>query len=265
MKKIQHYTYFFFLFLLCAVSEKAAAQYEIPPKPEVQTSVYDYIDMLSPQQESALRDKLVRYADSTSTQIVVAIINSTKGGDISQTGTKWAEDWGIGQDGKDNGIFVLLAREDRRISINNGYGVEHRMTDLTTNRIIDAVIIPEFKKGDYYAGLDRGADAIFAALNGEFKAPPAEKESGFDWYLLLVIGIPALFVLFFIVMIVWAIRSGRKGGGYSGYGYSSSGSYSGYGGSNYSSGSSSSYSSSSSFSGGFGGGSFGGGGASGGW
>lgn len=257
-----------FILVLFVISPKVLAQYKIPAVPKIQTSVYDEIGMLSLSQKNALRDKLISYSDSTSTQIVVAIIKSTEGEEISFLASQWAESWKIGQAEKDNGIFILLAREDRRININNGYGVEHRLTDLMTKQIIDQIIIPEFKKENYYAGLDKGTDAIFAALNGEFIASSSkEKKADFDWLFWLILGIPLLIVMAIFALGIWSAIRGNKVGNYSSYGYGSSGSYRSS--SNYTSGSSSStgssYSNSSSFSGGFGGGSFGGAGASGSW
>ena len=241
------------------------AQYEIPEKPSEQTSVYDYISLLNTVEKSSLEQKLIRYADSTSTQIVVAIISSTEGENINFLGANWAQEWGIGQADEDNGIFVLLARDDRRIGINTGYGVEEFLTDALSKRIIDNVIIPEFRNGDYYGGLDKGADAIFAVLMGEFKEDRSfdEGPSRFPFEIFLP------FIIFVILMIIIASRNRRGGGGKGGRkkgldlwdiiilsnmgrggyrGSSGSGSFGGGG-----------------FSGGFGGGGFGGGGASGGW
>src|SRR5690606_36558199 len=150
-------------------SSKITAQYEIPPKPTVQTSVYDYINLLTPTQKSSLETKLVRYADSTSTQIVCIIISSTNGEDISLLGAEWGQKWGIGQKGEDNGIVITLAKDDRMVDINTGYGIEYRITDLMAERIINRIMIPEFKNGNFYAGLDKGSDAIFSALKGEFQ------------------------------------------------------------------------------------------------
>ena len=157
------------LLLILLGCVKVAAQFTIPEKPSNQTSVYDYISLLSPGQKSQLENKLIRYSDSTSTQIVVAIIGSTEGENINYLGAQWGQKWGIGQAEEDNGILVLLAKNDRRIAINTGYGVEDRLTDAFSKRIIETVIIPRFKEGDYYAGLDSGCDAIFEVLNGAFK------------------------------------------------------------------------------------------------
>lgn len=240
-------------------------QFSIPEKPKKQTSVYDYVNLLSASQSKALEQKLIRYSDSTSTQIVVAIIKSTEGENINFLGAQWGQKWGIGQADKDNGILVLLARNDRRIAINTGYGVEGSLTDFMSKRIIESVIIPEFKKGDYYGGLDKGSDAIFQVLNGEFKE---DRSFGNDQGFSLKSLLP--FIIFIVIIIILSRRNknnrggrggGRKSGvdiwdmiilsnmGRGGYRGSSSGGGFGSGG----------------FGGGFGGGGFGGGGASGGW
>jgi uncharacterized protein len=127
-----------------------AAQFEIPPKPPAgqQTSVYDYVGLLNPGQKSSLEQKLIRYSDSTSTQIVVAIIASTEDEDIQFLGANWAHAWGIGQAKEDNGVLILLARDDRRIAINTGYGVDAFLTDALSKRLMERMIIPEIREGD---------------------------------------------------------------------------------------------------------------------
>lgn len=257
----------FFLFLF---SHFVWSQYEIPPKPTEQTSVYDYVNLLSDFEKSQLEEKLVRYADSTSTQIVVAIISSTEGENINYLGAQWGQEWGIGQADEDNGILILLAKDDRRIAINTGYGVEEFLTDFTSKRIIERVIIPKFKQNDYYGGLTAGADAIFEALTGQFTEDRTfDNTQGFPLERVLPL------IIFFVILIILINRGkrgggrnnrgGRKGGmdiwdmiilsnmGRGGYrsgsgGFGGGGSFGGGG-----------------FGGGFGGGGFGGGGASGGW
>ncbi len=245
------------LFLLGTLP--AVAQFDIPNVPKEQTSVYDYISLLSSTQKNNLEQKLVGYADSTSTQIVVAIIGSTKGEDISMLGARWGQQWGIGQADEDNGILILLAIDDRKVDINTGYGIEYRITDLMAERIINRIMIPEFKKGNFYRGLDQGADAIFAALQGEFKEDG--KRNINTQIPPIVIIITLAFIMLIIIRSIGG-RGGGKGGGGGGSlldviilsnmgrtgGYSSGGGSFGGG-----------------FSGGFGGGGFGGGGASGGW
>ena len=256
-----------FLLVLCFLP--IWGQFQIPEKPQKETSVYDYIQLLPASQKTSLEQKLIRYSDSTSTQIVVVIIASTEGENITYLGAQWGQKWGIGQAGKDNGVLILLARDDRKIAINTGYGVEAMLTDAMSRRIIEAIIIPEFKAGDYYSGLNKGADAIFEVLTGEFKEERTfETNDSFPFRALLPV------IIFFIILIILSKRNkgngggnggrrnkgldlwdviilsnmGRSGGSSGGFG-SGGGSFGGGGG----------------FGGGFGGGGFGGGGASGGW
>jgi uncharacterized protein len=257
-----------FFLLLIFLSETVAAQFDIPPKPKTteQTSLYDYINLLNASQQKALEAKLNRYADSTSTQIVVAIISSTNGEDISLLGAKWGQKWGIGQADKDNGILILLAKDDRQIDINTGYGIEYRITDRMAERIINRIIIPEFKAGSYYNGLNKGADAIFDALKGEFNENrDFSKETEPPLELIII-------VIFIIIVIALSVKKNGRGGGNRGNRRGSSlldfiilsnmGRTGGFGGSSNGGGS---FGGGGGFGGGFGGGGFGGGGASGSW
>lgn len=247
----------------------AYAQFQIPPIPDKQTSVYDDVNLLLTNQKATLEQKLIRYSDSTSTQIVIAIIRSTEGENINYLGAQWGEKWGIGQADEDNGILILLAKDDRKIGINTGKGVEFALTDAMSKRIIDNIIVPRFREDDYYGGLNQGADAIFQVLNGEFKEDrDFSNDPGFPFETLLP------FIIFMVILIILSRRD-RRGGGRNGGGRSggldlwdiiilsnmgrSSGSSGGFGsGGGFGGGSGG-------FGGGFGGGSFGGGGASGGW
>ena len=254
------------LVLLCTVSQ-TYAQRDIPPKPEGNTNqkaIYDYADVLSAVEEAQLENKLITYSDSTSTQIVIATIESLEGEYIGTYSAKWAQEWGIGQAKEDNGLFILLARDDRKIWITTGYGLEEYMTDFTTKEIVDTIIIPEFKAGSYYSGLDKGTTAIFQVLDGTFKGTRQSNKpkEGFP------VGV-VIFIIFVIIVISLANKRNGRGGkngsnrsgaslldviilssmGRGGFGGGSSGGGFGGGG----------------FGGGFGGGGFGGGGAGGGW
>ena len=193
------------LLLVCATT---SAQFDIPAKPSLQTSVYDYADMLTPDEEKTLEEKLIRYSDSTSTQIVVATIETLKGEDIGILAPKWGQEWGVGQAKEDNGVFILLAETERKIWIAPGYGVEDRLSAGITGELTREVIIPEFKSGSYYRGLDKGADAIFDVLKGKYKGTrkEAKKERGFPIAAFIAIALVILFL----------ISRGRRGGGNSG-------------------------------------------------
>ena len=266
------------VFLLCiSFTYVTNAQYQIPEKPKnnKQHFVYDYANLLSKIDSTNLNIKLRKYSDTTSTQIVIAIIKSTEGEFINYLGAQWGEKWGIGQAKEDNGILILLAKDDRKIGINTGKGVEHLLTDAVSKRIIDRDIIPYFKRNDYYGGLNRASDAIFEVMNGEYQGSRQSNTSDFPVEIFFF-----LFIVFIIFII--AISKNRRDGGSGGNrgkrndagrsileaiilsnmgrgSYSRGSSSGGFGGGFGSS------SSGGGFGGGFGGGSFGGGGASGGW
>ena len=275
LKPLSFFMIGFFLLFANAI----VAQYQIPKKPTKTNpdAIYDYYNLLSVSQKVELERKLIKYSDTTSTQIVLAIIPSTQGENINYLGAQWGEKWSIGQAKEDNGVLILLARDDRRIAINTGKGMEHLLTDYVSKQIIERDIIPYFKRNDYAGGLNRGVDAIFEVMSGEYQG--TRQSSNNDEF---PIG---FFLLLFIVFIIFmiALSKSRRGGGNNkgnrgnrsqgsdileaiilsnmGRGGYRRGSSSGgiFGGSN------SGGSSSGGFGGGFGGGSFGGGGASGGW
>lgn len=246
------------------------AQFTIPEKPtkENPDAVYDYIGLLSKGQKDALENKLVRYSDTTSTQIVIAIISSTNGEGVDMVGAKWGQKWGVGQAREDNGIIILLARDDRKVDINTGYGIESIISDRDAERIINRVMIPQFKTGNYYTGLDGGVDALIDGLEGNFTGT-RELDSAFPIQ-------PILMFLFFVVILIILSRNNHRGGGRNGGKRSVGGSLldvivlsnmgrGGFGGGGGSFGSGGSFGGGGGFGGGFGGGGFGGGGASGGW
>jgi len=263
------YSTFLIAILLVQV---AFGQFTIPKKPTLQTSVYDYAKLLSTSQKIALENKLIKYSDSTSTQIVVATVETIKGEDIGILTPKWAHEWGIGQAKEDNGVFILLAKKERKIWISPGYGVEYKLTAGITGTIVRNIIIPEFRKGDYYAGLDKGSDAIFQVLNGTFKNKQTNKKGKPDDYS----GFITAFIVFIILMILFS-KKNRGGGNNRGNRRNSTASdiltailLSGAGRGSFGSGSFGGGSSgggfgSGGFGGGFGGGGFSGGGAGGGW
>ncbi|MFL0352023.1 TPM domain-containing protein [Xanthomarina sp. GH4-25] len=272
MKFLKQASYIFTLLFCVTLVQNSYAQYDIPEIPKEQTSIYDYASLLSPSDKSHLEEKLIRYSDTTSTQIVVVIISSTNGENINYLGAQWGQKWGIGQENEDNGVLIILAKNDRRIAINTGYGVEHLLTDAMSKRIIERDIIPFFKQNDYPSGLNRGVDAIFEVLTGEYQGSRESSNNA---------GLPIgfMFLLFIVFIIILISISKNRRGGKGGPGNNSGGGFSildaiilsnmgrgSYGGSSGGFGSSSGGGfSGGGFGGGFGGGGFGGGGASGGW
>lgn len=259
MKYLKQHFLLSLLLLLVAVSTNA--QRDIPPKPTVQTSVYDKADVLSHSEEQNLEKKLINYADTTSTQVVVATINSLRGEYIGTYSAEWAHKWEIGQSREDNGILILLSKEDREIWITTGYGIEEYLTDALSKEIIEGIILPEFRKGSYYQGLDKGTTAIFQVLSGTFKGTP-QRRGGNG-------ASPQFIVMALLFIFILIVLSRKRGGGRRRHGGSlldiivlSSLGRGGFGGGSFGGGS---LGGGGGFGGGFGGGGFGGGGAGGGW
>lgn len=211
--------------------------------------VNDRAGMFSPETVVRLETFLRDFERSDSTQIVVLTVPSLEGEPVETYALRVAEEWKIGQKGKDNGALLLVARDDRKIRIEVGYGLEGRLTDLLAGRIVDNEIAPRFKAGDFDAGVLAGVQAMAEAVRGEYKGTGrARQKERSPWGLLAL--------LFFLgpglMLLGGGSRRGyrghhRRGGFWIGGPPFGGGGFGGGGG----------------FSGG--GGGFGGGGSSGGW
>jgi len=205
--KMKPFLYLIALFFLhCGV---VSAQFTIPEKPSFQTSVYDYANVLSADEKTQLEEKLIRYSDSTSTQIVVITIESLQGEDIGILTPKWGQTWGIGGSKEnDNGVLILLAKAERKIWISPGYGLEDKLTAGIGGEITRNIIIPEFKAGSYYKGLDKGADALFDVFKGKYKGE-RKQSKGKNFPI-----VPIIIIV--VIVLVLASRNKKGGGGNSG-------------------------------------------------
>ena len=151
------------LFLFCA---SAASALEVPA---LKGRVNDYANIISPSTEHQLDAVLAELERTDSTQIVVLTIPSLEGDSLEDFSIRVAEQWKIGQKNKDNGAILLVSKNDRKVRIEVGYGLEGSLTDLTSGRIIRNVIIPYFKRGNFDAGVSSGVMAMIQAVRGEFK------------------------------------------------------------------------------------------------
>ena len=138
--------------------------------PKLQGYVNDYAGMISPSAKLTIEEKLRAFEQSDSTQIVVLTIPSLEGEDIREFGIKVGDAWKIGQKGKDNGAILIVSKQDRKIGIEAGRGLEGKLTDLMSGREIDRVITPKFREGDFDRGFLAGVSAMIEATRGEFKA-----------------------------------------------------------------------------------------------
>lgn len=202
-------TSIFLQLLVCLfVTQISFAQFDIPEKPSFQTSVYDYANVLSADEKTQLEEKLIRYSDSTTTQIVVITIESLKGEDIGILTPKWGHAWGIGGTEKnDNGVIILLAKAEKKIWISAGYGLEDRLTAGIGGEITRNIIIPEFKAGSYYKGLDKGTDALFDVFKGKYKGERKQNKEK---------KIPIVPIIIIVFIILALISRNKKDGGNSG-------------------------------------------------
>lgn len=245
---------------------------DIPDPPSPPRLVSDFAGILSTTEVERLEAKLVAFDDTTSNQIAVVLIQSLMGYAKEDFADRLAEKWGIGHKGKDNGVLILVkpkyGNERGEVRISIGYGLEGAIPDALANRIVDYDMIPYFKNGDYYSGLDKATSTIMSLASGEFTAEQYQK--GHEprvWDILIPI------IIIIIVIIILSRNSGRhyssgskstglwtalwlasmmsnKGGSGSWGSFRGGGGFGGGGGGGF---------------GGFGGGSFGGGGAGGSW
>jgi len=266
MKKI-------FLLFFCFVGFQYSFSQTIENRPNPPRAVNDFANMLAPFQQQALEQKLDAYNDSTSSAIVIITVNDLQGYDIAQVSLKYLRDWGVGMKGKDNGVVILVSKNDHKARIETGYGMEGVLPDILAKQIIDERMIPFFKNNDYYAGFNNAVDAIIQAAAGEYKADPNAKKDGRPAIGSIIVIVVVFFVLLFLFSggggggggsynsrngskswlsgLPWFLMGnmlggGGRGGGFGGGGFGGGG----FGGGGF---------------GGFGGGSGGGGGASGGW
>lgn len=179
---------------------------DFPAKPT--KLVNDYTGTLSADQLQQLEQKLVAFDDSSSTQIAIAVLKSVGDYDINEYALELGRKWGVGSSGKNNGIMIVVALGDRKISIQTGYGLEGVLPDIYAKRIIENEIKPYFKTGDYYQGLNAGTDAIIKYTKGEYKNenPKKRNDAGGGGSMLAII-------IIIVVIIIILRRGGGSGGG----------------------------------------------------
>lgn len=225
---------------------------EVPP---LRGRVNDYAGLLPPQRLQNLEQSLLRFEQETGHQIAVLTIPSLQGEDIEGFSIRVAESWKIGKKGFDNGAILVIAQKDRRLRIEVGYGLEGVVPDAIASRIINEVIVPRFRDGDFPGGIEAGVEAIMKVTRGE-PLPETErkKKPAPTSYIHLFPPLLLLGLFFLLMYSRWAYSSTWGPRGRRQY-YRSGGIFpGGFGGGGFGGGG---------FSGG--GGGFGGGGASGRW
>lgn len=203
--------------------------------PKLTGRVVDQAELLDISTESLLKQQLEAYENATGNQLIVVTLKDIQGLSIEDYGYQLGREWGIGQKGKDNGVLLIVVPAIRKVRIEVGYGHEGALTDALSSNIIQAVILPSFRAGNFSEGINLGVGAIIKALGGQYRVKPPQRRSD---------ELPPWWVIFFLPLI-FLRRFGMRGfyghGHHRGHGGSHRGGFSG------------------------GGGGFGGGGASGGW
>lgn len=156
-------------FLLCSILflVSSFAQAALVAIPELKTRVTDLTQTLSQPQQAALEAKLAAFEQKKGSQIALLIVPTTQPEDIAQYSIRVADAWKLGREKVDDGLLILIATEDRKMRIEVGYGLEGPIPDLTAKRVINEVISPKFKQGDFYGGLDSGVDRLIGLVDGE--------------------------------------------------------------------------------------------------
>lgn len=156
-----------------AAAAAGAALAAAAPFPALSGRVVDEAGLLSPETEAALGQRLAEHERATTNQVVVVTLKSLHGNDIADYGYRLGRHWAIGQKGKDNGVLLIVAPAERALRIEVGYGLEGTLTDALSRDIIERVIKPRFRRGEFEAGIVAGVAAILAALDGAYRpAPP---------------------------------------------------------------------------------------------
>src|SRR6476660_10226027 len=135
--------------------------------PPLRGRVNDYAGMLPADRAQALEERLARFESETGHQIALLTVPSLEGDSLEDFSIRVAESWKIGKKGVDNGAILLIARDDRRLRIEVGYGLEGVLPDAIANRIINEVITPRFRSGDFAGGIEAGIDTMFKVTKGE--------------------------------------------------------------------------------------------------
>ena len=163
---------FLFVVLFVSVYVHAQTGSVVPKKPAPSEGlVLDQTKTLTPEQEAALEQKLITYDRSTSNQIAVVLIQSLNGNSIEDVALEIGRTWGVGgQADKDNGVVILVAKNDKKVRIEVGYGLEGAVTDYATSSIIENNIRPNFRDGDYYRGLDEAVKEIMKAAEVRYNS-----------------------------------------------------------------------------------------------
>jgi uncharacterized protein len=165
------------LILSAALVGLAWAEQPIPP---FAAFVTDLTDTLSPSQRDTLEGNLSAFSQRKGSQIAVLLVATTEPETIEQYALRVAEAWTLGRKGVDDGVLFVVAKDDRALRIEVGYGLEGAIPDAVGKRIISEIVVPYLKQGDFYGGVDAGVERLIRVIDGEPLPPPSERERGWS-------------------------------------------------------------------------------------
>lgn len=201
----QHPVYILIFLLLCVPLCVFASEKDFPAQPNPPRLVNDFAGFMNAEEQATLEQKLQSYADSTSNQIALVTVQSIGDYEIADYTVQLFNRWHIGSKKNNNGILILAARDERKLWISTGYGLEAVLPDGMLGHIIRSEIQPAFKQAAYYQGFDQGIDAIMDAIKGEYKADSATASQPKS--------LPTALIVLVIIVLLVATTSGRGRGG----------------------------------------------------
>jgi uncharacterized protein len=206
-----------FLPLLCLSGITLAAEGDVQPIPALTAPVTDQAQLLNPADTSALNQKLSAFSAAKGSQIAVLIVPTTAPEDIFSYGFRVADHWKLGRKGVDDGVLLVVAVQDRKTNLQIGYGLEGAIPDARSKQVIDDIITPYFRKGDFAGGLNAGTDALIKLINGEqLPALPTHAQRGAkngsnnSMMLAIIIGVVVGFI---VKSLLGNVAGGLAGGG----------------------------------------------------
>lgn len=185
------------LLLALLLSAAAAAEVAVPP---LRSRVTDLTGTLTARQQQTLERELAAFEQARGTQIAVLLVPTTGEESIEQYSIRVVDQWKLGRQGVDDGMLLLVAKNDRTVRVEVGYGLEGAIPDAVANRVVEDIIVPRFKQGDFFAGVAAGVDALQRLAEGEPLPPPRERGGGDGG------GQPLFFILVAFVALSGLLR-----------------------------------------------------------
>lgn len=199
------------LLFLCAFLPAGAFAQQVTTIAPTGKWVTDAGSFLSDSEERLITQKLRAYADTTSTQMILVTVQDLNGYAASDYATELGRTWKVGQSEKNNGVVILVSRAERETFIATGYGMEGSITDAMASRVVRNIILPAFRQGAFFDGLNGAVDALMAIAAGEFVAEdvPERRAEQPDSKVISYI----IFIIVFFVISSLRRRGGGGGGG----------------------------------------------------